>query len=195
MFDPNDRKRLKLFCEICDSIAGCRFIREFAKQSHHIFVGTLPDGRVMDEYPRYDDDDFRAFLTHYRKLRPRSNNKPSELVPLIELLESKGDPIDLTLLKHFKNEIMEEGRCWWGAVLRNAEGEKTLLTQEDLENLILNGEVFHSDVDKKERLKLVMGDITLTKAVAFLNYLRFARTVVGCSQKTAALIRQRGYLS
>src|SRR4051794_23600378 len=29
-----------IFCETCDSILGCRFIRDFSKQSHHIFVGT-----------------------------------------------------------------------------------------------------------------------------------------------------------
>ncbi len=158
-------------------------------------MGTLPDGRVVDEYPRYDDDDFRAFLTHYRKLRPRSNNRPTELVPVIELLESKGDPRDLTTLQHFKNEIAEEGLSWWGAVLKDERGENALLTQEGLEHLILNGEVFHSDVDKKQTLRRVIGNLSLTKAVAFLNYLRFARTVVSYAQKAAALIRQRGYLT
>src|ERR1700730_6691750 len=117
MFTPDDRKRLKRFCETCDSITACRFILDFPKQSHHIFVGTLPDGRVVNEYPRYDDDDFRAFLTHYRKLRPRSNNKPTELLGILGLLELKGDPADLVLLNHFKTEIEEEGRGWWGAMI------------------------------------------------------------------------------
>ena len=60
-----------------------------------------------------------------------------------------------------------------------AEGYTEELTQEWLEDRILNGEVFHSDLKKKHQLARVTGTIPLPKAVAFLNYMRFARTVLG----------------
>jgi flavin reductase (DIM6/NTAB) family NADH-FMN oxidoreductase RutF len=69
VFTSDELQDLALFCDVCDKAFSCRLIRTFSQQSHHIFVGTLPDGRVVNEYPRYDDDDLRAFLTHYRKLR------------------------------------------------------------------------------------------------------------------------------
>jgi hypothetical protein len=192
MFTPDDRKRLKLFCKISDGIASCRFIVDFPKQSHHICVGTLPDGQVVNEYPKYDDDDLRAFWTHYRKLR--LEQEPSNLFAIMKLLQWKGDPNDRVLYDSFKHEIKEEGRCWWGAVLRDRNGGKTLLTQEGFEDLILNGEVFHSEPEKSDDLTRLIGDAALPKAVAFFNYMRFARTVVGSARRTADLIRLRGYL-
>jgi len=193
MFTPDEQKQLKAFCQTCDSIAACRFVIDFPKQSHHIFVGTLPDGRVVNEYPRYDDDDFRAFLTHYRKLRLEKER--TNLYRVMNLLKKRGDQGDRVLLDHFKNEINEEGRSWWGAMVHDENGTKTLVTQESLENLILNGEVFHSDSDKKDALTQVIGNTGFPKAVAFLNYMRFASCVICCARKTAELIRQRGYLA
>jgi hypothetical protein len=55
---------------------------------------------------------------------------------------------DRTMFDYLKNEIKEEGRCWWGS-MHPAEGYTETLTQEHLEGLILNGEVFHSDIQKK----------------------------------------------
>jgi hypothetical protein len=66
----------------------------------------------MDEYPRYDDDDFRALMTHYRKLR--LNGEPTNLFTIMNLLKAKGDPKDRAMFKHFKKEIGEEGQSWWG---------------------------------------------------------------------------------
>jgi hypothetical protein len=190
MFTSEERQQLDLFCSVCDTAAGSRFMRTFFDQPHHIFVGTLPDGRVVDEYPRFDDDDFRAFLTHYRKLRL---NEPTQLNRIINILKWKGNSADRSTLDYLKSEIREEGRCWWGT-MHPAEGYTEELTQEWLEDRILNGEVFHSDLEKKHDLARVTGIMPLPKAVAFLNYMRFARTVLGCAQKVAGLIRERGYV-
>ena len=83
MFTPEQKQQLLSFCEVCDAILNCRFMREFFDQPHHIFVGKLPDGTVKDEWPRYDDDDFRAFLTHYRKLRFEGETKFERIVNLV----------------------------------------------------------------------------------------------------------------
>jgi hypothetical protein len=192
IFTSDDRIRLALFCEICDSIGTCRFVREFYKQSHHISVGTLPDGRVVDEYPRYDDDDLRAFFTHYRKLRLEQD--PTNLFAIMKLLKWKGNELDREQLDAFKNNIKEEERSWWGATLIDQNGEKKFLSQEDLEDVILNGEVFHSDAKKTTALRRLIAKASVPKALAFYNYLRFAMTVMEYAQRTAALIRQRGYL-
>jgi hypothetical protein len=192
MFNPDEQEHFKAFCQTCDRISACRFVIDFPKQSHHIFVGTLPDGRVVDEYPRYDDDDFRAFLTHYRKLRLQ--RECTNLYRIMNLLQKGGHQRDRVLLKGFKKEIEMEGRNWWGAMVHDANGKKTLVRQDKLEDLILNGEVFHSDSDKKDELTQVIANTRLTKAVALLSYMRFAMTVVRCARKTAELIRRRGYV-
>jgi len=193
MFTSDEFKRIGAFCETCESIAGCRFMTEFSKQSHHICVGTLPDGRVMDEYPRHDIEDFRAFLTLYRKLR--LGKEPTNLFRIMDILKRKGDPTDRAKLSHFKDEIDVEGKSWWGATLIDQAGVRTLLSQVSLEDLILNGDVFHTDFEKRDALKQVIGKAGISKAVAFLNYMRFVRTVLYCAQNTAELIHHRGYLA
>jgi hypothetical protein len=190
MFTPEDKKLLRLFCETFDDLVGCRFLRNLPKLSHHIFVGALRDGRVVDEYPRYDDDDFRAFMTHYRKLRLEQDL--TNLFRIMKLLKQKGGADDMALLDHLKNEIKEEGRTWWGAVDHDENGDQKYLTQEEVEKLILYGEVIHSN--RKDDLKRVIGKNSYLKAAAFFNYMRFARTVIYCAQKMTELIRSRGYL-
>jgi hypothetical protein len=191
MFTSDERQKLELFCSVCDKAAGSRLVRTFFDQQHHICIGTLPDGRVVDEYPSYDDDDFRAFLTHYRKLR--LNDEPTQLNRIINILKREDNSADRSMLDYVKNEIKEEGRCWWGS-MHPAEGYTEELTQEWLEDRILNGEIFHSDVNKRHQLARVTATMPLPKAVAVLNYMRFAMTVLGCAQKVAGLIRERGYL-
>ena len=153
----------------------------------------MPDGRVVDEYPRYDDDDLRAFFTHYRKLRLEQES--TNLFAIVKLLKWKGNEPDRELLDGFKNEIKVEGRSWWGATLTDQSGDQTFLSQEGLEDLILNGEVFHSDAEKRVALRRLIGNAGVPKALAFFNYLRFARAVIGYAQRIADLIRQRGYLA
>lgn len=193
MLSSDDRRRLQRFCEICERIARCRFVLDLQKQSHHIFVGKLPDGRVMDEYPRYDDDDFRAFLTHYRKLR--LSKDPTFLPRIMNIIKREGSAEDRALLDHLSSEIAEEEKGWWGAVSKDQSGTQLLITQREVEDLILNGDVIHSGLDKADKLANVLGKTSLVKAVAFLNYLRLVRTVIFCAQTTADLIREKSYVS
>ena len=192
MFTSEERQRLQLFCDICDETAKCRFLRTFFDQPQHTFMGKLNDGRVVDEYPRYDDDDFRAFLTHYRKLR--LNDDPTQLFSIMNLLKREGNEADRELLDDLKSKITAEGRCWWGS-MHPGEGYTEALTQEHLEKLILYGEVIHADTQKRNELAGITGKAPLPKAVALLNYMRFARTVLACAEKTTSLIRERGYLA
>jgi hypothetical protein len=191
VFTPEQKRQLRHFCEVCDDIAACRFINDFHSQPHHIFVGTLPDGTVKDEWPRYDDNDFRAFLTHYRKLRLEDDTKFERIVKLVKLVS---DTNDRQKLDYFKSEIKAEGQGWWGASLENENGEQILFTQEEVEDLILNGEVFHTNPEKRVTLKKLTGEASLMKAVAFWNYLRFVRTVVFYASETAKMIRENRYL-
>jgi hypothetical protein len=191
MLTPDDRRRLQRFCDVCDQIARCRFILDLPKQSHHICYGTAADGKVYDEYPRYDDDDFRAFLTHYRKLRLAQD--PTFLPRIMNIVKREGTTEDRALLDHFKNGIAEEEKIWWGAASEDQSGAQVLLSQVELENLILNGDVIHASLDEADRLADLLGSASLVKAVAFFNYLRLVRNVIHYAKKTAEVIRQKGY--
>src|SRR5262249_13415908 len=157
-------------------IEGCRFIRDFFKQSHHISVGTMPDGRVVDEFPRHDDDDLRAFLAHYRKLR--LEQEVTNLKAIMNLVVRESDQKNREFITGLKHDNKEEVTCWWAAVLKNRDGGKVHLSQEQLEGLILNGGVFHHDMEKHDAQWQLLGKASLSKAIAYFNDLVFARTVV-----------------
>lgn len=192
MFTAEEKRNLTAFCKVVDSLNACRFVSELGEQSHHICVGKLPDGTIVDVWPRYDDDDFRAMMTHYRKLRMQGEN--THLNRIINLLKRENDDATREQLDHLLHEISEEGAGWWGPMLAAADGQQILLTQAEVENLILNGEVFHTDHNKAEELRKAIGSGSLMKAIAFCNYMRFWRTVNWAASETAKLIRERGYL-
>src|SRR5437899_7562638 len=99
-FTDKDRADLRLFCKLCGDIARCRFMVKLPTIPHHIFIGRLPNGQTVDEYPRYDEDDLRSFLgTHYRKLR--MNDEDTCLFKIMKLLVRKGHPDDVATVKHF----------------------------------------------------------------------------------------------
>ncbi len=193
MFPEHELNSLKWFCELSDTILACRFIRDFNKQPHHIFVGKLPDGTIKDEWPRYDDDDFRAFMTHYRKLR--MNNEPTNLFRIANLVAREGDVGARELVREIRSEVNAEGRSWWFATLKTDTGDSVPLSQFDVEDLTLNAGVFHTDPEKKATLDQIVGGVGLMKSIAFWNYLRFVRTVVYWAGKLAEFIRERGYLN
>jgi hypothetical protein len=133
LFTPEQKQQLHTFCEVCDDIASCRFMREFFDQPHHIFVGKLPDGSVKDEWPRYDDDHLRALMTHYRKLRL---NDETHLERIINLVKRPSDTNDRQKLDYYKSEIKAEGRGCWGPAYTNEKDEWVMVNQEQLEDLI-----------------------------------------------------------
>ena len=104
------------------------------------------------------------------------------------------DTNDRERLDYFKSEIKEEGQGWWGPALQNDAGEWVTYNQAELEDLILNGEVFHNNPDKKLILRQLTGKSSLMKAIAFWNYLRYVRIIVDYAAETAAMIRKHGYL-
>lgn len=193
MLSSDDRRRLERFCDVCDQIERCRFILDLPKQSHHICYGTAADGKFYDEYPRYDDDDFRAFLTHYRKLRLKKD--PTFLPRIMNIVKREGNAEERAQLDHFKNEIAEEEKSWWGAASKDESGGQILLSQVELEDLILNGDVIHAGLDQADQLADLLGAASLVKAVAFFNYLRLVRNVIFYARKTAEMIREKGLLS
>ena len=101
-------------------------MRDFFNQPHHIFVGTLPDGTVKDEWPRYDDDDFRGVMTHYRKLRLSGE---TQLERIINLVKRPSDTNDRQKLDYYKHEIKAEGDGWWGPSYTNGNGEWVTVNQ------------------------------------------------------------------
>jgi hypothetical protein len=191
VFTPEQKQQLRSFCEVCDAIQSCRFIRDFGNQAHHIFIGTLPDGTVKDEWPRYDDDDFRALMTHYRKLRQEGETKFERIVNLVKRVS---DTNDRQKLDDAKDQVKAEGTTWWGAALRDENGEWIMYNQEQLDDLIRNGEVFHRDQGKQLVLRQLTGKNSLMKSVAFWNYITYLLIVIGNARDVATMIRERGYL-
>ena len=185
---------LRRFCDVYDRIASCRFVAEFRQRSCPTMVGTLPDGTVVNQFPRYDHDDFLAFLTHYRLLvleKERTN-----IFRVLNLLSRVGSEPEREELKGYKKNINTGASSWWGAKAKvEGNAEEVLLCSREVEDLLFNAEVFRTGTDSKkdEEKRRLWQQIEKYGPVWQHSFLRYAMTVVHYAYRLAESIRTKGY--
>lgn len=184
-------RSLLTFCEICDKIKNCRFIRTFDEQDHTLKNYQDEDGNWQFEHPNYDDDDFRSFMTHFRKLfLQNEQGVKTDIYSIIKILSKYGTKKDRDELKRIRTIINDEKK---GMIVFNVEidGEKRRLGPADIMNIIVNGEIFHSDT----KLKPAVNAYQEWGVFMQMSFLRFAMCVVNNAVSMSKVIRKRYDLS
>jgi len=176
---------LRVFCEICDDIISCRFIREFNKQDHVFRSTKNRDGTRTSKYPEYDDDDFRSFMTHFRKLfLQNERGVKTDIYSVISILSRYGTARDRKALHDIKSVLNQEKQGWI-RVNVEVDGEEKSFTPGDIMNLIVNADVFHSDAELSSTKKVYRKTGWIMQA----PFLRFAISVVNNAVNMAKVIR------
>ncbi len=65
---PEHHTTLRDFVRLVYEMDQCRFIREYRKQDHTISGSRDENGEFHSRGPDYDWDDFRSFMTIFRKI-------------------------------------------------------------------------------------------------------------------------------
>src|SRR5688500_17887194 len=65
---PEDRTVLRDFVRLVYEMVQCRFVRRYRQQQHTVSCRPDPDGEAHVTGPDYDWDDFRSFMTVFRKV-------------------------------------------------------------------------------------------------------------------------------
>src|SRR5262245_42036838 len=65
---PEHRTLLRAFVRLVFEMDQCRFVRQYRLQDHTVSCGSDHDGEAKTTAPDYDWDDFRSFMTIFRKV-------------------------------------------------------------------------------------------------------------------------------
>lgn len=188
-FTADEQSSFLRFLKICTDIRQCRFVNDLRKQKNTIDFQKLPDGRWKTEYPDYDRDDFRAFLTHYRKLV--ATGEDTNIFRVLKILGRREDDSERIVLKEIRKRLSSEGRVSPIKIAIGVPGEERRFSPEDIQNVLFNGDVFHSAAELQEDLKRINDFDIFTKMV----FLRYATIVINQACQIANVITTRGYVN
>jgi len=145
-----DRERLDLFLRLVDELVATRLIRTGALSDALHFSATAGQPAIFSvSVP--DEDDFRSFLVCFRHLV--ANREPATLDQVANILLHKLEPEEP--LGQFVSEARD---VWRGA---SKQGPIQVIIDdaeygpEEVLDLYLNGQYFHSDLTKAGQLDSV----------------------------------------
>lgn len=146
MLSEQDKVALKLYCKTCDEILEARFVKDIPKQDHTIWSKMLPDGTYEGGVPVYDRDDFRSFMAVFRKLW--LTNEPTNVYRILKILSRFSPDEEQRQLKIIRRNLQSMEKHGIAFDLGN-EQAKNLYSPRDVCDVVLNADLFHSDLDKQ----------------------------------------------
>ena len=185
-FSAEDLALLRKFSQVCEDIESCRFIRDLPKQDHTFTVENLPDGGSRCTYPQYDKDDFFAFLTHFRKLV--ANNERTNIFVVLKLIGRYATDEERASLKEIRRMLVAEAKTPPLQMAIGTPGNEVTYTPHQIENIIFNGQVFHSDDELQDDLKKLLDSDPL----ATMMFLRYATILASQASQISGVLKTRG---
>jgi hypothetical protein len=187
-FSTNELGALRKFRKICDEVTSCRFVKNLQIQDHSFTSENLPDGSVRNRYPNYDKDDFLAFLTHYRKLV--ADKEPTNIFKVLKIIARYATDEERASLKEIRRMLVAEAKHPPSQIAIGLPGNETAYTPEQIENVVFNAQVFHSNDDLQNDLQKLLDFEPFTKMV----FLRYATIVVNQAWQISCVLQKRGYV-
>ena len=180
-FTADELVTLRRFCVVCEDIKSCRFIRTIPTQKHTIKLENLPEGGCRLIAPDYDRDDFLAFLTHYRKLV--AMNEKTNLLAVLKLVARYVPVEERSELKRIRKRLVSEAEKPPLQMAIGLPGSETTYTPAKIQDILFNGQVFHSDEALQGDLQNLLDFDPFTKA----SFLRYATTLINQAWQTAVV--------
>ena len=179
---------LARFHRVVEETLSCRFVRELPKQEHILRVQELADGTCRTMHPHYDDDDFVAFLTHFRKLV--ANKEPTQLSKVLGIIGKHATADERAAIGKIHDGLRSAANRPSLQIAIGLPGCEKSFTPRDIENVIFNGQVFHTDDRLQEDLRKILEFNPIIR-MAFLAY---AMLVVRQSKQVSGVLKKRGWI-
>jgi pyoverdine/dityrosine biosynthesis protein Dit1 len=187
-FDAGELAVLRKFRQICEDISICRFIRDLPKHENKFTIESLPDGTCRSTYPNYDKDDFLAYLTHLRKLVAQGES--TNLYKVMAIIGKSATDDERAALKEIRKMLNEEANAPALQLSIGTEGNETTYTPKQIEDILFNGQVFHTDDSLQGDLRKIQDFDPLTK----MAFLRYATIFSRQAWQISCVLKNRGYL-
>jgi len=187
-YNPDELSVLRKFAKVTDDITACRFIRDLPKYKHRFSIEAQPDGSCRTEYPNYDSDDFIAFLTHYRKLV--ANGESTNIFAVMNIIKKYASDDERAALKEIKKILVAEGTKPALQLAIGTPGNETNYPPKEIENVLFNGQVFHTADELQNDLRKILDFEPLTK----MSFIAYAVHVASQAKQIAGVLKQRRFV-
>lgn len=187
-FDDGELSVLRKFRQVCEDIAACRFNRDLAKHDNKFTITKMPDGSERSTYPDYDKDDFLAYLTHFRKLV--AQRESTNIFRVLNIIGKSANDEDRKGIRELRQQLDTEANNPPLQLAIGTPGNEVTYTPKQIEDILFNGQVFHTDDDRQDDLRKILDFDPLTK----MAFLRYATLVCAQAWRISCVLKNRGYL-
>lgn len=151
VFMNDDEDVLRLFCRLVDDIGRCRLIRSaHASPSWQFKLGTDAVGNAVIDGPSFDWEDFRSFLTLFRRLiaHDEKTNLPNVMKVITRIAPEEKRAGLRETRKHVERHIRaDEGPLQVGG--HDRDGVKRMFNPREIVDVVMNADVFHGDLHRQ----------------------------------------------
>ena len=150
---PEHRTMFRDFVRLVHEMDQCRFVQQYRRQDHTISCGV--DGETSA--PDYDWDDFRSFMTIFRKIGIAEQE--STFLPKIYKLVGRyaSDALRQRLVADRSQVMAMVNGSWTGMrVGGQIDDKEVTFSIAELLDMVTNGMIFHEDPGHREAVEMFM---------------------------------------
>jgi hypothetical protein len=151
-----EQDQLKRFVRATHEMTNSRFIKAVSGSQQVMGIEIAQGGERRFVAPTYDWEDFRSFLTIFRKIA-LSSDEPIYLPKIIRIVEHYGDMDTRNYIRDSRREIIAiiEGR--FGALRWGDSQRGKLYGGRQILDVLVNGVVFHEGQDLADDVSRLKG--------------------------------------
>ncbi len=143
---PEHRVMFRDFVRLVHEMDKCRFVERYRQQDHRVSGAVDENGELKTTAPDYDWEDFRSFMTDFRKI----GIAEKERTHLWKIYKLAGRYASDKLREGLgANQQQVKGMLfgtWTGMnLVATINGEEKIFTIAELSDMLTNGIIFHQD--------------------------------------------------
>jgi hypothetical protein len=149
------RTLLRDFVRLVYEMDQCRFVRQYRQQNQTVSCRSDDAGEATFTAPDYDWDDFRSFMTIFRKVGI-AVGEPTYLSKIYNLMGLYGSDALRRRLATDRSQVMAMLRGTWTGMQVGAtiDGKEVTFTIAQLLDMVTNGMIFHEDARHRKAVEL-----------------------------------------
>jgi hypothetical protein len=152
---PEHRRLFRDFVRLVYEMDQCRFVRQYRQQDHTVSSRLDDDGEAMTTAPDYDWDDFRSFMTIFRKVGI-AVNEPTYLPRIYNLMGKYASGALRQRLGTDRQQVMAMLTGTWTGmqVGGTIDGKEVTFSIAELLDMVTNGMIFHEDPHHRQAVEM-----------------------------------------
>jgi hypothetical protein len=152
---PDHRTILRDFVRLVHEMDQCRFVKKYQEQDHTVSCEPDVTGEAKTTAPDYDWEDFRSFMTIFRKVGI-AVSEPTYLAKIYKLIGLTASDALRKRLAADRSQVMAVLTGTWTGmqVGGTIDGKEVRFSTAELLDMVTNGMIFHEDPRHRQAIDL-----------------------------------------